>query len=443
LLFLATACAFAGGGAFAQEAETPADGRPDTTGPIDDEALRDVTDDAGEGGFHAHRPLHLLDPHEYTLRWQDGLRFERNDGLFRLKVGARVEIDIAGIFGDEDIEAAFGDSGFEWELRRAWITAGGTIGRRWLYKLQVDLSGNSANEDGRYGYVREIYLGAAGLGWFGTVKLGSLRAPFTLNGLTSSHTLSFQERALSQAFSPVYNPGIVSESNALDRRIAWAYGLFYSAGSDADSGASLDLTGRISGLPIYEEDGERLLHVGASYSHQFRSGYDLQYQRRPETRLTDRYVDTGEAESGDIDLFGVELLGIRGPLSARAEVVLSHVGRPGAPNEIFWSAYAEVGYILTGETRPYRPGRGLLGRLEPANPVRWRGGGWGLLEVAARYSYLDLDDRSTNGGKLGDLGVALNWYPRAHARVMLNYIFATRFGVGRSNILQARFAVDF
>jgi len=435
--------AIPGSRALAQGAESPAGEKADEAGPITEEVLQDITDDAGPSAFEAARPIHSLNPFEYSLRWQDGIRLERNDGLFRLKVGARLEVDVAGIYGDEGIEEEFGRNGTNWGLRRAWLTLAGTVGSRWLYKAQVDLSGQSANDDGRSPYVREIYIAAAGLGPFGTVKLGSVREPFTLNGLTGSHTLSFIERALPHGFSPAYNPGIVSENHAIDGRMAWSYGVFHFNDSGGDDSARVDLTARLTGLPVYEDEGERLIHVGASYSHQFRDGFDLRYSRRPETQLAKRYVDTETRKSNDIDLFGVEFLAIRGPLSARTELVLSHVGRSGRGDETFWSAYAEVAYILTGEMRPYRKNRGLLGRLVPSNPVGWSDGGWGLWEVAARYSYLDLNDGETRGGRLGDFTLAVNWYARAHVRVMVDYIHAQRFGIGRSNIIQTRLALDF
>jgi phosphate-selective porin OprO/OprP len=440
---LVAAFSISGSSALAQGSESSTGEEADDAGPITDEVLQDITDDAGPSAFEAARPIHSLNPFEYSLRWEDGIRLERNDGLFRLKVGARLEGDVAGIYGDEGIEEEFDDNGTLWGLRRAWLTLGGTIGSRWLYKAQVDLSGQSSNDDGRMEYLREIFVAVVGLGPFGTVKLGSVREPFTLNGLTSSHTLSFMERALPQAFSPAYNPGIVSENQAFDGRMAWSYGVFYFSDSGSDDSARIDLTGRLTGLPIYEEEGERLIHVGASYSHQFRDGFDLSYRRRPENHLSERYVDTGTRKSNDIDLFGVEFLAIRGPISARTEFMLSHVGRSDGGNETFWAAYAEVAYILTGETRPYRKNRGLLGRLVPSKPVSWRDGGWGLWEVAARYSYLDLNDGETRGGRLGDFSVALNWYARAHVRVMVDYIHAQRYGIGRSNIIQARLALDF
>jgi len=445
LAFLVVIALLAGSGspARAQDAESQLEREGEGEGPITDEVLQDITDDAGPSAFEAARPRHSLNPFEYTLRWHDGIRLERNDGLFRLKVGARLEGDVVGLYGDDAIEDAFDDNGSYGGIRRAWLTLGGTVGSRWLYKIQVDLSGQSADDDGRSPYVREIYVAAAGLGPFGTVKLGSVREPFTLNGLTSSHTLSFMERALPQVFSPTYNPGIVSENHAFDGRMAWAYGVFYYRDSGGDGSARIDLTARLTGLPIYADEGERLLHVGASYSHQFRDGFALRYRRRPENHLSSNYVDTGSRESNDIDLFGVEFLAIRGALSARSEFMLSHVDRPHAGNETFWAAYAEVAYILTGETRPYRKNRGVLGRLVPSNPVAFRNGGWGLWEVAARYSYVDLNDRESRGGRLGDFSVALNWYPRAHVRVVTNYIHAKRYGIGRSNIIQGRLSLDF
>jgi phosphate-selective porin OprO/OprP len=445
LVFLVAIAAFAGMGSFAraQETEPPSAAATEEAGPITEDVLQDITDDAGPSAFEAVLPRHSLNPFEYSLRWQDGIRLERNDGLFRLKVGARLEGDVAGYYGDDEIEEEFDDNGTYGGIRRAWLTLGGTVGSRWLYKVQVDLSGQSADDDGRTSYVREIYVAAAGLGPFGTVKAGSVREPFTLNGLTSSHTLSFMERALPQVFSPAYNPGIVSENHAFDGRMAWAYGVFYYANSGGDNSAQIDLTARLTGLPIYDEEGERLLHVGASYSHQFRDGFDLRYTRRPETHFSSNYVDTGSVESNNIDLFGIEILAIRGPLSARSEFMLSHVDRPHGNNETFWAAYAEVAYILTGESRPYRENRGVLGRLVPSNPVAFRDGGLGLWEVAARYSYVDLNNRDTRGGRLGDWSIALNWYARAHVRVMTEYVHAKRYGVGRSNIIQSRLALDF
>ena len=44
-------------------------------------------------------------------------------------------------------------------------------------------------------------------------------------------------------------------------------------------------------------------------------------------------------------------------------------------------------------------------------------GGWGVFEVAARYSALDLDSRTVRGGGEQDVTLGLNWYPTDRLRL--------------------------
>ncbi len=49
---------------------------------------------------------------------------------------------------------------------------------------------------------------------------------------------------------------------------------------------------------------------------------------------------------------------------------------------------------------------------------------WGAWEVAARLSYLDLNDGPIRGGEELNFTVGLNWYLRSNLRVMVNYVRA-------------------
>jgi phosphate-selective porin OprO/OprP len=44
------------------------------------------------------------------------------------------------------------------------------------------------------------------------------------------------------------------------------------------------------------------------------------------------------------------------------------------------------------------------------------------VEVAVRYSTLDLDDATVSGGDAKDVTVGLNWYLRENLRLMFNYV---------------------
>ena len=54
------------------------------------------------------------------------------------------------------------------------------------------------------------------------------------------------------------------------------------------------------------------------------------------------------------------------------------------------------GYVgVTGEARRYIPTTGAYSGVRPEHPVG--SGGWGAWELAARYSYLDLNSHATSG----------------------------------------------
>jgi phosphate-selective porin OprO/OprP len=384
-----------------------------------------------------------LKPRALTIRWDQGLRIERNDKLFRLKIGARLEGDYALIRADQAIEDEIGRVGNYVEFRRAWITLSGTIAKRGVYKIQVDVTGQSAGDDNRNKYVRENYLGIRDLGFLGTVRIGWDQEPFSMNELSSSVTIPFMERALPAVFAPSYNPGISSHNHAFDRRMTWKFGLYESTGEDGNFDSRLDLTGRVTALPVYADKGRSLLHLGANYSHQFRDDLSLRYRRRPESHLAQRFVDTGDVATNDVNLYGLEVAALIGSTTLQSELILSQVNMVSDARRYFWGAYIQVSHVLTGELRPYVRTQGLFGRVVPEHYFDWRGGGWGAWEIAARYSYLDLNDGNVRGGLLSDVSLGLNWYLRPHIRWMTNYVHAHLNGLGDANIFQMRLGIDF
>ena len=70
-----------------------------------------------------------------------------------------------------------------------------------------------------------------------------------------------------------------------------------------------------------------------------------------------------------------------------------------------------------------------------------------MWELAARYSYLTLNDHNIHGGRLVDLTLGVNWYLNPNLRVMWNYVWADashRFrDGGESNAFQWRIQLAF
>ena len=382
-----------------------------------------------------------LHPAELNLFWRDGIRIERNDKRFRMKIGGRLQLDNAWIKGDRAIRPLF-DTGTDHEVRRGWLDVTGVVRDRFLYKAQIDLSGESSGDDDRNRYIRELYVGWTMPGTLNGVRVGFSKEPFTMSDSTSAVALPFMERPLPIVFAPSYNLGVMLNGRHAESRISWWTGAFRYSGSGG-GGKRLDLTGRVTALLWVDADDSRLLHLGASYSHQFRSDFELRYRRRPEAHLADRYVDTGDMIVDDVDLLGLELAAKWDAFTLQAEWVGSSNNRKDGSDVGFWGAYVGASWLVTGEQRPYLRRRGAFGRVAPNRPLSWKNGTWGALEAAARFSYLDLNNRDIRGGTINNVTFALSWLLDANYSITGNWVQSRLHGVGDTRIIQLRFQVVY
>lgn len=394
-------------------------------------------------------------PTGWKARWSNGFKIERNDGTFRLKFGGRIQNDYALIDMDNELEEAIGGEGIGTEFRRVRLFFSGSVYERLIFKSQLEF----ANTDDGEVAIKDMWMGLKDLGPVGTVTVGRQKEPFSLEEMASTKYLTFLERSIANVFAPGRNSGLYAHNTAFDKRLLWQLGIFYDtndSGFGFDDNSRWNVTGRLSGLPYYADEGEKLVHLGVSYSHQFRGDdFMLRYRQRPEAHLASRFLDTSNFPTDGINLLGLEFATVMGPASLQAEYMHSWVEGDHEPDTDFWGSYVQASYFLTGEHRNYRVGKGIFGRLYPTRNFNPKQGGWGAWEIAARFSYLDLDDRFAEGGRMWDVTAALNWYLYPNARVMLNYIHSQvrdRFldgtpplrGVGgNADIVEARFQVDF
>jgi phosphate-selective porin OprO/OprP len=362
----------------------------------------------------------------------------------------------------------------------------GTFWENGEYRLILAAENDQFSTEG----LDEFWVGYNNIPLIGTVRLGHVKTPMGFEGdmTASSRCMTFMERS-SYSDSIELNQNFVTgawfSNNYLDQHATLTTAIFR-----ADNGASsgtffgdgqFGLQGRLTGLPLYDCDGRHLLHVGLSGG--WRNGTNniatsplrtFQVRARPELRDDDpagspsggqavpdadstRMVDTGVIAANQQFLMGTELLYIRGPFSFQAEYGFNWIdGAVGfAPsgytlnpkltspqNYVFSGGYVQVAYTLTGENRAYdrRYGtlaRDYLGKTGPFSPfwfvrdengrLSWGPGAW---EVAARYSYVNLNDGSGSsrigGGVMDGWSVALNWYLNTNTTLMFDYVYNQR-----------------
>ncbi len=377
------------------------------------------------------------EPGTFRAYWKDTVRFETADKAFRFRIGGRIHNDWALTSGEDELEQEVGDLEDGVEFRRAILYMSGLLYERVEFKAEYDFAGGDAD-------VEDLYLGVVDLPVIGNVRVGHFLEPFGLEELTGSNDITFIERSLTSAFTPVRNTGVMFHNAQFDERMTWALGVFRdtdSFGDDVGEG-EYNVTARLTGLPWYEEGGGNLLHLGVAYSHRSPNDDEVRFRQRPEVHLGPRFVDTHAFPAEALDQVGAEAALVLGPLSLQGEFMHALVNTPEGTDPSFSGFYVMGSYFLTGENRAYKPSAAAFSGVKPKRNLL-KDGGAGAWELAARYSHLDLNDGGIEGGGLEDVTVGLNWYLNLNTRLMWNYVHADLGSVGDADMFQMRFQVNF
>lgn len=362
-----------------------------------------------------------------------GLKVDSPDGRNSFSFGGRIQADVADYSDDQAANgrAAFGDGT---AFRRVRFDVKGKFMEDWAYRVQYDFLDTGAAG------VKDAYIAYEGFApW--TVQVGQFFQPFGLERQTSSNNITFLERAMAtNALTPDRHIGIqFSGGGALgngklgDPVPFWTaeVGLFgMRAQDDSASSAddeSRDLTGRFTIAPIYT--GTDLLQFGASFRlHEPNdSGTFTRFRDRPEAFVSQvRLVDSGDLSGAtglveDFTQIGVDVSAMWGPVAAQAEWMRTEVSRRGGLSDpTFTGGYAQLSWLVTGESRGFKPAEAVHDRLKPKHAFGPEG--WGAWELAVRYSTIDLTDDGVVGGEEDNLTLGLNWYANENLRFMANYV---------------------
>jgi len=363
-----------------------------------------------------------------------GLKFQSDDKAFKIGVGGRIMNDWAWLSADNALK----DEDTVWksgtEFRRARLYIGGHIYSNIKFKAQFDFAGGKAK-------AKDLYIALTKIPGIGMIKTGRFKQPFGLEELTSSKYITFIERSMTmEAFAPSRQSGIMIGSTAWDKRLTWHISTFRKTnGYGKDYGDNdMNYAIRVTVVP-YKED-KNIIHLGASYVVLKPNGDSYRSESRPEMHLAPkRLADTGSISSDNVNLLGLEAAAVFGPFSAQAEYVKADVSALDGSDPSFSGYYAYVSYFVTGESRHYK--KGVFKRVSPKGNFGVDGAG--AVEIAVRYSNLDLNDAGISGNEVDTTTVGLNWHLNPNTRMMLNYISADQKNIGKANALMARFQVDF
>ena len=312
------------------------------------------------------------------------------------------------------------ENGLEW--RRVRLYAEGVFTRFFEYKFMYDFAANNPPR------LKDAYLIYRFP--FAPVRLhgGRFRTRLRLEAGTSAQNTTFMERGLLSAFVPARNSGFLflGDRQNFDSHLWWAVGFIQPEIQDAGSTESYGVSGRFA-YAWRNQESLDLFHLGVSILSR-PVPETVRFLEQPESHLAPAIVDTGDILASNTSNFIGEAALVRGPFSVQTEFGTALVDATDAADPRFYAMYAYASYFLTGESRRYRSTRASFGGIRPRRPFTDFKESYGAVEVAFRYSHLDLDDQEISGGILNDFTAAVNWYPNNNARVMANLIRAKRSG---------------
>jgi phosphate-selective porin OprO/OprP len=350
-------------------------------------------------------------PDEIQISWKGAPEFKSASG-WSFKPRGRMQIDGGYLDAPESRASGQRDGrGFTSRVRRAYIGAQGTMPGGFSYRAEVDLANGVNWTDLFISYDNGPF----------NVTVGQ-HHPFTsMEQLDSDLYLTFTERAsFIGAFNLERRVGLSAgyKTDSLMANVGVFTDDMGGLGNDGDKSVSFD--GRIVWMPRI---GPAQLHIAASAHRRnlgsFQATLGTQYRQRPYIGTSDiRYVDTGVLTVNNETHLGAELALNRKRFHFAAEAARFKVDRPGNADPVFFGGYAEVGLFLTDDSRVYR--NGAFERVSPTSPVG--SGGWGALELNARYDRLDLTDAGIGGGTQDGYGASLIWMPNAYIRFMADYM---------------------
>jgi len=131
-------------------------------------------------------------------------------------------------------------------------------------------------------------------------------------------------------------------------------------------------------------------------------------------------------QANNVRMFNVEAARQIGPFMLEGEYTNAFVHRMGTQaagtqqqGSLRFSGWnIQTRYLLTGEHHEYDVRDGQFGSITPC-------ASYGAFEVAARYDFVDLNDKNVRGGTEHNVTLGFNWFLNKQVRFSANYIRAS------------------
>ncbi len=397
----------------------------------------------------------------------EGLVGETSDGAFRYHLGGRIDWDSGWYRVPQNLQQSLDNPLLDGtDLRRFSLGVDGTAWQQVDFKLEADFS--RASDISKFQstpqtniFISDAWVALHDLPVVDNVKAGHQKEYLTFSNGTSANFTPFMERpyifdAYENDFS--WDDGVSTSRTYFNEHATSWVGVFWNGTRSQafNVGGGYAASGRLTVLPVYNEDDKLWVNLGVSGSVRAfgNNGNPDDVTVRPLVRTGQSFnvpnlIDSTTILSHDgLQILGADAHAAWGPLTVGGEFLCWFINNaytgsfpnpngtlpPGAAsvgNLFFSGFYVEALYFLTpGDHRPInrvtpgyarvRPVRNFLCLRQDDGPCCKGLGAW---EVGVRYDHVDVNSGGLQAGRLDSVTFGVNWYLNPNTRITANYVW--------------------
>lgn len=371
--------------------------------------------------------------------FKNGLVFKDATGDWALRLYTRAQLDYRHFSPDAMAADTF-------SMRRARIGAIANFYEDFTLRVEGEYSGGGtkANEYTMLndGYLDYTHFKSA------MIRLGQFKTMHGLERSQGAMDLNFMERAMTESLlGSVFDRGIMVHGSPFK-------GTYYNLAYVNGSGQNVDETSAttdgkdwslraVADFAQWAGWNDSVIHVGGFYVQGEQGTGSALPSLRTEGRGAKFFSTCGNvacnadsdtlAANVDRTLNGFESALAFGPVKYQGEYIRANYD--GTSFNYDMSAwYASLQWLVTGEQYASMYKNGAFGGIAPKSNFRYGNGGWGAIELGARYTHFDASDFVvSNPVGVGQLKAGLTneadawtlgakWVLNPNAQIQLNYV---------------------
>lgn len=386
--------------------------------------------------------LELVETDSLPQKWKDK-RWRLFPGkITTFKFGGGFLYDFATYKQDENGKRQGDSSGYELEptfkVRDFRITASGQFRARRIISWKFGMMYDGLS---REWFVRETGIMIRVPELWGNFFIGRTKEGFSMNKVMVGYAGWTMERQMALDAIPILADGIKWLGFLPKSRILWNLGIYNDVLSQGEGFSTFEwqIASRVGWLPVLSSDKKKVMHVAVNYRYGEPLNNQIRLKSRPEADPAPYFIDTGTFPASYSNHIGGEIYFRSGPWMLGSEFYMHRFNSVETSNPVFRGGDVVVSYVITGETRPYNTETGILGFM-PVEESVFKGGP-GAWEVLCRFSTLDLNSGTLEGGKFWRITPMVNWYLSRDIRLELAYGYGVldRFSLkGTTQFFQTR-----